>query len=474
MIRHARYYLFGMIIVLLFVLAAELIWLPAPLRTSSGMLWIDMIDELLYGLAIIPLFWGFGALTGIRRLWSDRGSYGRPRRSWMLLLIRGLLLAVSAAGLLFLLMKPDELIIGLGVLGVALLLLFADLIWSDTVYRRLVGTGGGLRWPWRSLAWLLVTAALFGCLAYPTNYNVTYPGLTMAMNRYAHVDGGKPEGSISGVLVFERIAVPADWLYAKLLPKYSFEKRSKDEPPLTESYSEVVQMKQGADDVAGAIAMGKAGIGKGIELTGARVLAIADNAPAKSLIKAGDVIIALNGKSISNMTELTDYMVNQVKPGDRVEVTLRRGQETVKVQVPTGEAEAAGDLPKRAAFGIGAQNDWHADIPRQIEYRHYIAHIGGPSHGAMLTLALIDQLTPGGVTHGVRVAGTGTIEPDGSIGLVGGIPQKAYAVSRTDADVFFVPVASLEEAKAAAPGLNIVPVKTIDEVLDWLKAHPRA
>jgi Predicted secreted protein containing a PDZ domain len=471
MIRHARYYLAGMIVVLLFVLAAELIWLPAPIRTSSGRLWIDMIDELLYGLAIIPLLWGIGAAAGFRRLWTGRGASGRRRRRRLLLAVRGILFAISAAGFVFLLVKPDDLIIGLAVLGLGLVMLFVDLIWSDTVYRRLAGRGEGLRWPWRSLAWLLVTAALFACLAYPTSYNVTYPGLTMAMNRYAHVDGGKPEGRISGVLVFERIAVPADWLYARLLPMYSFEKRSKDEPPLTESYTEVVQMKRGANDVAGAIAMGKAGLGKGVELTGARVLAVADNAPAKSLIKAGDIIIALDGKPISSMAELTDYMVSQVKPGDQVEVTLRRGKETVKVQVPTGEAEAAGDLPKRAVFGIGAENDWHADIPRQIEYRHYIAHIGGPSHGAMLTLALLDQLTPGGVTYGVRVAGTGTIEPDGSIGLVGGIPQKAYAVSRTDADVFFVPAASLAEAKAAAPGLNIVPVKTIDEVLDWLKTN---
>lgn len=473
MVRHTRYYLVGIMVVLLFILAAELIWLPAPLRTSSGMLWIDMIDDLLYGLAVIPLLWGVGALIGIRRLWTEQGRLSRGKRRWMLLTVRTLLLAVSAAGVAFLLAKPDDLLIGLCVLAIGLILLFVDLIWSDTVYIRLAGRGEGLRWPWRSLIGLLVLAALFASLAFPTSYNVTYPGLTMGMNRYAHVEGGKPVGSISGVLVFERIAVPADWLYAKLLPMYSFEKRSKNEPPLTESYTEVVQMKQGADDVAGAIAMNKAGIGKGIEFTGARVLAVADNAPAKSFIKAGDVIIALNGKSISNMTELTDYMVNRVKPGEQVEVTLRRGKETVKVEVPTGEAEASGDLPKRAVFGIGAENDWHADIPRRIAYHHYIAHIGGPSHGAMLTLALIDQLTPGGVTHGVRVAGTGTIEPDGSIGLVGGIPQKAYAVSRTDAEVFFVPAASLEEAKAAAPGLNIVPVKTIDEVLDWLKAHAK-
>jgi PDZ domain-containing protein len=91
----------------------------------------------------------------------------------------------------------------------------------------------------------------------------------------------------------------------------------------------------------------------------------------------------------------------------------------------------------------------------------------------MLTLAFIDQLTPGGVTNGHRVAGTGTIEMDGSIGMVGGIPQKAYAVSRTEADVFFVPAEAAEAAAKAAPTLNIVAVSHIDEVLDWLNKHNR-
>lgn len=58
MLRHARYYFAGIVCVILYILVAELIWLPAPLRLSSGRLWMDMIDELLYGLAIIPLLWG--------------------------------------------------------------------------------------------------------------------------------------------------------------------------------------------------------------------------------------------------------------------------------------------------------------------------------------------------------------------------------------------------------------------------------
>lgn len=112
----------------------------------------------------------------------------------MLFTVRCILVAVSIIGFVFVLVKPDDLIIELVVLGIGLLIVFVDLIWSDAIYRRVANQGTRLRWPWRSLAWLIGTVLLFLLFAYPTSYNVTYPGLTMAMNRYAHVEGGKPEG----------------------------------------------------------------------------------------------------------------------------------------------------------------------------------------------------------------------------------------------------------------------------------------
>jgi len=68
------------------------------------------------------------------------------------------------------------------------------------------------------------------------------------------------------------------------------------------------------------------------------------------------------------------------------------------------------------------------------------------------------------------VAGTGTIGPGGVIGQVGGVRQKAYAVSRTGADVFFVPAGQEDEARLGAPDLTIVPAATLDDVLNWLKS----
>ncbi|WP_169082091.1 PDZ domain-containing protein [Paenibacillus sp. PL91] len=477
MLKPARYYLFGLALAVACLVAAELIWLPAPIRTGSGMQWIEMIDRLFNLLALVPLSWAFGALLGMRQ---------QRRRLGFFLLLQLLRLGIAVLGVIgacFVLFVPEKLFQLLIVIGAAAPLVFADMLLSEALERvsaaKLPQEGElpsnerrrrlTLLWmPKRGAAALLITIVLLVALLCPTGYRVMYPGMTLNMNRYAHVEGGKQGGTINGVLVFDRPAVPADWLFARLLPLYSFEKIPADEPPLAESYAQVVLMKTDANSVAAAVAMQKAGIGKGITADGVRVIAIVKDSPADQRLRAGDIIDRLNGQAVRSIADMTAYMANTVKPGETVAVTLQRDGKSVEVEVNTKASE---DDPNRPIFGISVQTELLLDIPRSIDYKRFMAHIGGPSHGAMLTLALIDQLTPGGVTHGIQVAGTGTIEADGSIGLIGGIRQKAYAISRTDADVFFVPEALEEEARSGAPDLNIVPVKTIDDVLGWLAQH---
>lgn len=474
-----RYYIFGLATALICLIAAELIWLPAPLQTGGGVQWIEMIDRLFYVLALVPLSWLAGAWLGsmkqrkARRL-NGTGLLSHSRAAkvltGMLELLRLVICALALAGAGFVLFASEKLLLVLFFVVAPVPFIFVDMLLSEALAAP-HGSGGTpgrrrlMRMPKRSGTVFLVTAAMLVVLLWPTGYEVTYPGMTLNMNRYAHVEGGESGGTINGVLVFDRPAVPADWLYARILPLYMFKKIPDDEPPLTESYTQVVMMKTDANSIAAAVAMQKSGVGGGITVDGVRVVAVVKDSPAEHLLKAGDIIDKLDGHVVKTINEMTSYMGESVKPGQVLSVTLRRNGAETQVEVPT---RASADAPERAVFGISVQTELHLDIPRSVNYNRYMAHIGGPSHGAMLTLALIDQLTPGGVTRGIQVAGTGTIEADGSIGLVGGIPQKAYAISRTDADVFFVPAASEQEARSAAPALNIVPVKTIDDVLGWL------
>ncbi|RJE89777.1 PDZ domain-containing protein [Paenibacillus sp. 1011MAR3C5] len=444
----SRFYYAGFIIAICSLIAAELIWIPAPLRTGGGVLWIEMINWLYYVLALIPLSWALGA---------GRMLLLTPR-----LMIRSLRVAITVVNLVLagLLIAEASITTLLAVLTAAAVLVIIDMLVSGRMERG--------RAPWRTIIWIAAMALILGILLVPTGYSVTYPGMTLDMNRYAHVQGGAEGGEIEGVLVFDRPAVLADRLYGWLFPQYDFLPVPKDEPPLSETYAQVIAMKTDANRVAAAIAMEKAGIGKGVVPDGIRIVAIVKDSPADGLLQAGDIVDAVNGNEMRRVEEMISYMTESVKPGDQVDLTVRRAGATVSVTVRTVPSDQEAT---RAVFGVSVQTEPKLDTPRSIDFHEYIAHLGGPSHGAMLTLAFIDQLVEGGVTGGLRVAGTGTIETDGSIGMVGGIPQKAYAVSRTDADVFFVPIEGEQAARSAAPDLRIVAVSNIDEVLEWLQEH---
>lgn len=446
-----RLYYIGFLAAVFSLVGAELIWLPAPARTAGGMQWIEWIDWLYYGLAVIPLCWAAGAA------WMLRGT----ESTVVIRVIRIVIVAICALLALGILFDADHLL-RLAIIGGCLTVPFiiADLTLGERRER------GGF--PWRSTTALIGIGLAVCALLVPTGYIVTYPGMTLNLNRYAHVEGGHAAGEINGVLVFDRPAVLADRLFGALFPQYRFYPIPEDEPPLAVTYAQVVAMKTDANRVAAAIAMQKAGIGQGVVPDGVRIVAIVKDSPADGKLMAGDIVDKLNGAQVKTVEDMVGYMAASVKPGEMVAITLRRGEEALTVQVPT---QASGVDAAKAAFGVSVQTEAKLDMPRTVDFDEYRAHVGGPSHGAMLTLALIDQLTGGGVTGGLEVAGTGTIEMDGSIGMVGGIPQKAYAVSRTGADVFFVPEEGEAAAVAAAPELNVVAVGHIDEVLAWLGEH---
>lgn len=459
-----RWYYGGLIGIVIAVLAFQLIWLPAPLVMLPQLEWIAVVDWLYYGVLLIPGCWLLGAIGSLRssRTRSRAQNYGIHRqagrqRGWLTTL-PSLFIVLGSLAMLLLLLQPLHYLPTKIVLVVVLLLLIGwELFRSGQGYKKLIAMLGGY-------------AAAILLLLCPTGYQVTYPAMTMSMSEYAQFvsEAASDEGWIDGVLVFDRPAFPIDWLYAKLLPQVELRKQAANEPGIRETYSQVAQMKNDANQLAAATAWEHAGKGKAIRFDGVGVIAVVENSPADGVISAGDIILSVNQHTIANHLALQQYMSGYVKPGEQVTIELRRADQLKTVELTT---VAASDNESRPVLGIVIQDSYHIELSQPLELSSYLLHAGGPSHGAMLTLALLDQLTDGDITGGLHVAGTGTIEVDGSVGMVGGIPQKAYAVSRTDADVFFVPLDGVEEAKGAAPQLNIVGVETFADITSWLQEH---
>ncbi|MEW2076551.1 S16 family serine protease [Streptomyces sp. NPDC012403] len=110
-----------------------------------------------------------------------------------------------------------------------------------------------------------------------------------------------------------------------------------------------------------------------------------------------------------------------------------------------------------------------------IEVALKLADVGGPSAGLLFSLGIVDKLngdgSGGDLTGGRVIAGTGTIDADGTVGAVGGVPLKTQAAKRDGATVFLVPKDECSDAQTELPeGLRLIPVTTLKSAVDALVA----
>jgi PDZ domain-containing protein len=192
-------------------------------------------------------------------------------------------------------------------------------------------------------------------------------------------------------------------------------------------------------------------------------------APAAQVLQPGDTLLRIDGVELDTVDDLVAALVGK-RPGDTVELDIDRyqgGPQTVTVELTASPQE-----PARTIIGFVPFDTATLDLPFEINID--AERIGGPSAGAAFTLTLIDELSPGDLTGGTDVAVTGTIELDGSIGAIGGLPQKASAVRQSGVRHFLVPAsqsdADIARARQiAGDGVEIIPVATLDEALAALE-----
>ncbi|MFJ7100512.1 YlbL family protein [Streptomyces albogriseolus] len=206
------------------------------------------------------------------------------------------------------------------------------------------------------------------------------------------------------------------------------------------------------------------------------VSTVVKDAPAEGKLHAGDVIKAVDGKAVKEPSDVAD-LVTEHRPGEDVVFTIvpakeqaaaekerRTAVETEKVTITTRASDDAGE--KRAVVGISAGTD-HT-FPFAIDIK--LADVGGPSAGLMFALGIYDKLTPGSLTGGSFVAGTGTIDDEGEVGPIGGIEMKTVGARDKGAEYFLTPADNCAAAAKDTPdGLTLVKVGTIDDALDALK-----
>lgn len=190
------------------------------------------------------------------------------------------------------------------------------------------------------------------------------------------------------------------------------------------------------------------------------IQAIAQGSPSLGILRAGDVIRAVQGIKVLTSADLRTLMATY-KPGDVLSVSVDRAGTRLDLSVKTGKSPEG-----HALLGILPIDQFV--YPFAVTIR--LNDVGGPSAGMMFALGIIEKLTPESLTRKRVIAGTGTIDDNGNVGAIGGIGDKILGAYRHGARLFLAPVSNCAEIHSVPAGMHVVGVKTLKDAVKALQS----
>ena len=318
----------------------------------------------------------------------------------------------------------------------------------------------------RTAGFVLLIAVAFGAGWVPLPYFALGPGPAREVVPLIHVDGARTYGS-SGRLVMTTIrftqVTALGALIAWINPEQAVVNEEVVYPPgLSPSEEEqraISQMDQSKIDAA-AVALSEVTKYPHEHGSGALVELVGTDCRADGRLFPGDQIVRIDGERVDSKREAS-RLIDAVPADEPVVFSAEADGEVHDVRVTRGPCPGVNE----PVIGIILVDSF----PFRITIES--GDVGGPSAGLMWAVGLYDLLTPGDLTRGRTIAGTGTIDLDGNVGPIGGIIDKVVAARDANADVMLVPQDDFHELRAVDTGdLTLIPVSTFDEALKALSA----
>ena len=316
-----------------------------------------------------------------------------------------------------------------------------------------------------------LVVAVVVLLTSSSNEYLLVPDKAHPLANLVHVPGAKPDdmrGGIYYVDVLERKASLLERLFPGLRNGATLVQHDELTPPgVTDRQrleADRLDMRL-SQQVATAVALRALGYDVRIKENGVRVALVYGQTHATGKLRPDDVIVAADHKRVRSF-DLHEILARH-KVGDVVPLTFVRNGTTRTVNITTS-ADPFDDT--RAVIGFQPQPALDLHVPLQIKFD--LGDVGGPSAGLAFALQILEERGRD-VDHGYKVAATGVIGPDGSIGPIGGVKQKVIGARQAHVDVFLLPAGdNFREARKYAHGLRIIAVKTFQQALRALATLP--
>ncbi|RNF40693.1 SepM family pheromone-processing serine protease [Planococcus salinus] len=331
------------------------------------------------------------------------------------------------------------------------------------------------------IVFVLVTALAIFLSTYQMDAYISRPGGAYELSPFVEVQGGDEddEGTLSLMTITMMNATPSLYLFSMFQDGYKIlQPEQVRSPHESEEEYNVRQLKLMSDSQVNAlkVAFEKAEMPYELNNNGVFVLNVLEGGAAEDVLQPGDRVVSIDQQEFSDMQEFVNYLSGK-EAGEQVEVVFEREDREI---TETIELSPLPLEPERAGLGISFVED--KNITTEPDVTINSEQIGGPSAGLMFTLEILNQLLEEDITKGYDIAGTGTMESNGEVGRIGGIDQKVIAADTEDIEIFFAPddltegttesnyELAVETAENIDTEMEIVPVKTIDDALDYLES----
>ena len=326
------------------------------------------------------------------------------------------------------------------------------------------------------LSIVLVLALVAGVLeVLPSNYYILLPGDALAVEPMISIPGHPLRHHTGNLYMTDVTFVKSDHLlqelYGRLNPNADLEKPQQFSGGLSQTqYIKLnASLMDDSTHQAEAAALNMIpGYHARYARTGPRIVFLVPRTPASRVLKVGDVVEYVDGRRVTRAAQVAP-LVHRVTPGSLIRLgILRRGR---LVQAVTTTVRSTNGVPtsggKTALVGIEVQDQ----LSFPVKIRINAGNIVGPSAGLMFALGIIQRLSRTDITHGCRVAGTGTIDYSGAVGAIGGAKQKVIAANNAGARYFLVPDVKENRvpARAYRGNVTVVPVRSLAQALAYLR-----
>lgn len=327
------------------------------------------------------------------------------------------------------------------------------------------------RWPWVLVGLaLLVGAAVLALWPVKVPYFAMSPGPVEEVADLITIEDVEtyaPNGDLFLLTVGLREVNVFEYVEAQLDPRVDLIAREVIRPAGVtqeqQTRSNLEAMNESID-IAVYVALTRLGYEIGFTGEGVRVLQVVEGSPADGVLQVDDVITHVEGQAVLTFDD-AGAVIRTYQIGDTINLSGTRSGEPLSVEVtlaPHTEMEGA------PMVGV-ALDTVNLDLVLPIDLDVDPRNIGGPSAGMMYAITVLDLLTEEDLAGGHRIAGTGTIRSDETVGAIGGVRQKVFGARSVGAEYVMVPTDNYADAlTAAGDDIEIVAVATLQDALDFL------